>query len=66
MKMCELCGNNPATVPDRNRQGRPVKRICGVCHAVRLRQDVEHVLELRAARQAKTENELEWGKNWND
>jgi len=31
-----------------------------------LRQDVEHVLELRAARQAKTENELEWGKNWND
>ncbi len=43
-KMCEICGKNPATVPDRNRPGRLVNRLCGECHAKRLRGDMRFVL----------------------
>ena len=39
-KMCEICGKNPAEVPDRERMGRPINRICRECHAKRLREDM--------------------------
>ncbi len=44
MKMCELCGLNPATIPDRNRQGRPIKRICAACHSRRLSEDMKKII----------------------
>lgn len=40
MKLCESCGKNPATVPDRNKPGRPIKRICTECHRGRLAGDI--------------------------
>jgi hypothetical protein len=40
-KMCEICGANPATVPDRERIGRLINRVCGSCHAARLRGDMK-------------------------
>lgn len=43
-KMCEICGKKPATVPDRERGGKPINRICSECHAERLRADIkEHI-----------------------
>ena len=39
-KMCEVCGKNPAEVPDRERMGRPINRICLECHAKRLKMDI--------------------------
>jgi len=38
-KLCEICGKREAAVPDRNRMGRPIKRICIECNAERLRGD---------------------------
>jgi len=46
-KKCEACGINPAAVPDRNRMGRPIKRICKECHADRLRGDFEAIIARR-------------------
>lgn len=44
-RSCEVCGERPAAVPDRNRIGRPIKRICRECHAARLRGDLRKVLK---------------------
>lgn len=33
MKLCIVCGKRKAEVPDRNRIGRGVKRVCRECHA---------------------------------
>lgn len=44
MKLCIKCGTNPATVPDRNNPGRPIKRLCSACHGERLRGDIRVVL----------------------
>jgi len=49
-KMCEVCGVNPATVPDRERMGRPIKRVCKSCHALRLAGDIKHILEIQRKR----------------
>lgn len=49
-KRCELCDERPAAVPDRNRMGRPIKRICRECHAARLRGDIQYVMEVREKR----------------
>ena len=46
-KMCEICGKNPATVPDRDRPGRLINRVCSSCHALRLAGDWNRILELR-------------------
>lgn len=46
-KLCEICKEKPATLPDRERMGRPIKRICHDCHALRLQGDVKKILELR-------------------
>jgi len=45
-KVCEICHKLPAQLPDRNRMGRPVKRICKLCHGERLRGDVRHIMKL--------------------
>ena len=44
-KMCEVCKQNPATVPDRERMGRPIKRICKSCHGNRLEGDIRAIFE---------------------
>ena len=46
-KMCEICGERPATVPDRERMGRLINRVCSSCHALRLAGDMKRILELR-------------------
>ncbi len=46
-KMCEICGKNPAEVPDRERMGRPINRICGECHAKRLKMDIQDLTKAR-------------------
>lgn len=50
MKMCEICRKEPAAVPDRERMGRPVKRVCKACHAARLRGDLEYIMKVRRDR----------------
>jgi hypothetical protein len=50
LKLCEKCGENPASVPDRNRMGRPIKRICFGCHSAMLAGDMQRIVDrLRAA-----------------
>ncbi len=44
-KLCELCRKDKAAVPDRERMGRPIKRVCLMCHADRLRGDIESILK---------------------
>lgn len=43
-KLCELCRERNAEVPDRNRQGRPIKRICRPCHRKRLEGDLDRIM----------------------
>jgi len=49
-KMCEICGEKPATVPDRERMGRLINRVCSSCHALRLAGDMKRILELHEKR----------------
>ena len=39
-RLCERCGKRPAAVPDRERMGRPILRICAECHRGALALDV--------------------------
>lgn len=43
-KLCIMCHERKATVPDRERMGRPINRVCSQCHAERLRGDFERIL----------------------
>lgn len=52
-KMCEICGEKPATVPDRERMGRPINRICSSCHSLRLVGDIKSILALRQKRRVE-------------
>jgi len=49
-KMCEICGEKRATVPDRERMGRLINRVCGSCHKLRLAGDIKRILELHEKR----------------
>jgi hypothetical protein len=49
-KLCQICGKNPATVPDRERMGRLINRVCSSCHALRLADDMRIILELHEKR----------------
>ena len=49
-KKCVICGERPATVPDRERMGRPINRLCTDCHGARLIGDLKF---LQAAREKK-------------
>jgi len=52
-KLCEKCGERPATVPDRARMpGRMINRLCGICHGERLAGDLRGVLAQHDAREA--------------
>ena len=46
-KLCEICGEKPATVPDRERMGRLINRVCNDCHYLRLVGDFKKIMELR-------------------
>jgi len=43
-RICERCGKRPAAVPDRERMGRPILRICAECHRGALAVDVVGLL----------------------
>jgi hypothetical protein len=49
-KKCEICGENPATVPDRERMGRLINRVCSSCHTLRLAGDMERIIALQRDR----------------
>ena len=49
-KMCEICGEKPATVPDRERVGRLINRVCSSCQALRLAGDMKRIFELHEKR----------------
>ena len=59
-KLCTHCGNYPATLPDRNIQGRPIKRICENCYRVNLSNDFISVLKSHFRR---SHEELESWRN---
>lgn len=44
VRMCIVCHVKPATVPDRNQMGRPIKRVCADCHRARLAEDLKRIL----------------------
>lgn len=52
-KLCEICGEKPATVPDRERMGRLINRLCSSCHSLRLAGDMKRIMELREERMEK-------------
>lgn len=43
-KVCEICKERPATVPDRNRPGRLINRVCSKCHGARLAGDMKRII----------------------
>lgn len=45
MALCIVCHVRPVAVPDRERSGRPIKRVCRECHAKRLRLDLRNLLK---------------------
>ncbi len=47
MSKCILCEENKAVLPDRDRMGRPIARICKQCHAARLTGDLEYITKCR-------------------
>jgi len=49
-KKCEICGKNPATIPDRERIGRLINRVCSRCHALRLAGDLTQIKKLQEER----------------
>lgn len=49
-RVCIVCGENPSEVPDRNRMGRPIKRVCRQCHGDRLAGDLQRIMEIRKKR----------------
>ena len=62
-KLCEICGENPATVPDRERMGRLINRVCSSCHALRLAGDMKRIMELyeqRRARERAGQPKVQW------
>lgn len=45
MSLCIVCKVNKAEVPDRERMGRPIKRLCRGCHVLRLQGDLIRIME---------------------
>ena len=46
-KLCIVCRTRKPTLPDRNRMGRPIKRVCSECHRERLRGDLKQIMDDR-------------------
>lgn len=59
MRRCEVCGLNPATVPDRRRPGRRINRLCESCHAQRLAGDLEVIARRQAIRLRREREQTE-------
>jgi hypothetical protein len=55
MRLCILCGQRPAEVPDRERMGKPIKRVCTKCHRERLAYDLAVICREHMRREAKKE-----------
>lgn len=51
-RLCILCKERPAEVPDRQTQGRLINQVCRKCHRERLRGDLRRVVEERERRRA--------------
>lgn len=45
MRTCNVCHERKATVPDRSVMGRPIKRLCSLCHRIRLSGDAKEILD---------------------
>ena len=46
-RMCIICREHPAELPDRNAMGRPIKKVCRECHRDRLRDDLRRIMVRR-------------------
>lgn len=46
MSKCVVCGVGEAVVPDRKRPLDRLKKVCRLCHGVRLLQDLEEISDL--------------------
>jgi len=57
MAVCIVCKSRPAAVPDRNRMGKPTKRVCRECHRERLAGDIAKIIEHEVAKR-KSEREV--------
>lgn len=49
-KVCKICRRRKPEIPDRNRPGRPIKRLCRPCHVLRLIADLDYCYELELDR----------------
>jgi hypothetical protein len=56
-RKCERCGKRPAAVPDPERMGRPIRRICSECHAGGLRAGFLVALSLQQQERRRREHE---------
>ncbi len=54
MSKCVVCHEREAAVPDRERMGRPIKRVCRQCHAGRLIGDLKTIETERRRRVTDT------------
>lgn len=52
---CIVCGERPATVPDRNTGGigRRINKVCSECHANRLKNDFVDILLIERKRRER-------------
>ena len=57
-KLCEICGEKPASVPDRERMGRLINRVCLSCHTLRLAGDVQRIAELHEQRKDRNNGNI--------
>jgi len=56
-KPCVVCHVGPRDLPDRERMGRPIKRVCRACHMARLRDDFRAALALHHLAKGATIND---------
>ena len=43
-RLCIVCRERLAELPDRNAMGRPIKKVCRQCHSDRLQNDLKRVV----------------------
>ena len=55
----DVCKENDAAVPDRNRTGKPIKRICRQCHMARLQGDLQAIMNWRRRRNPEAPRDAE-------
>lgn len=45
MSQCIVCHQRRAEIPDRHRPGKAIKRLCKACHARRLIEDMQRIVD---------------------